>query len=273
MDETAWRVADRLAVVDGVVGLTVGGSVARGTADDASDLDLGIYYRGPLDVDAIRRVAVELDDSRSPRAVTGLGEWGPWVNGGAWMRVGGRDVDLLYRDLDRVETVWAECREGRVRTDYQVGHPHGFHSHMYLAELHHGRVLHDPSGELSALRARFADYPEAMRRAIVRRGLEEAEFSIGISRKAAARGDVAYVVGNLYRAVACLVQALFAMNREYFVNEKGSVAAVEGFAVRPEGFARQVAEVLGSPGADAKALAASPDTLGALIEEIRTLDR
>lgn len=66
--------------------------------------------------------------------------------------------------------------------------------------------------------------------------LWEAYFSLEIARKPAARGEVSYVSGCLYRGVACMVQALFATNEHYFVNEKGSVQAVDRFAVRPEGF-------------------------------------
>jgi hypothetical protein len=34
-------------------------------------------------------------------------------NGGAWLRVQGRPVDVHYRDLDDVEHQVAEAREGR----------------------------------------------------------------------------------------------------------------------------------------------------------------
>src|SRR5262244_3165472 len=30
------------------------------------------------------------------------GQWGPIVNGGAWLTIGGTKVDLIYRDLDEV---------------------------------------------------------------------------------------------------------------------------------------------------------------------------
>jgi hypothetical protein len=43
--------------------------------------------------------------------VAGPGDWGPWVNGGAWLRVEGVAVDWILRGLDRVEQVWADCRE------------------------------------------------------------------------------------------------------------------------------------------------------------------
>ena len=44
------EIADRLVAVGGVVGVVLGGSRARGTHRPDSDYDLGLYYRGGLDV-------------------------------------------------------------------------------------------------------------------------------------------------------------------------------------------------------------------------------
>ncbi len=46
-------VAD-LERIPGVVAVTLGGSRATGTATERSDRDLGLYYRGGIDTDAIR---------------------------------------------------------------------------------------------------------------------------------------------------------------------------------------------------------------------------
>ena len=43
-------IAGRLVGVGGVVGVLLGGSRARGTHHPDSDVDLGVYYRPPLDV-------------------------------------------------------------------------------------------------------------------------------------------------------------------------------------------------------------------------------
>lgn len=130
----------RLAEVSGVVVVVLGGSVARGSADRHSDLDLGIYYdpSHPPALADLRRVAAGLDDRGKNAQVTDFGEWGPWINGGAWLVAGGLKMDWLFRDLDRVEVVIADCRAGRLTTDYQPGHPHGFHSYIYMGEIHHG---------------------------------------------------------------------------------------------------------------------------------------
>ena len=37
--------------------------------------------------------------------MTAIGDWGPWINGGAWLTVAGTRVDLLYRELDKVRGV------------------------------------------------------------------------------------------------------------------------------------------------------------------------
>jgi hypothetical protein len=76
--------AQRLTSVSGVVGAVLGGSRARGEHMPDSDVDLGIYYRDDLDIEALGALAREV---AGPDAqVTKLGEWGPWVDGGAWSR-------------------------------------------------------------------------------------------------------------------------------------------------------------------------------------------
>ncbi len=88
-------IAQRLGEVPGVAAVALGGSWARSEARPDSDVDLGLYYRpgGPPDVEDLRRLARDLDDRRLPDLATGLGAWGPWINGGGWLRVEGRPVD------------------------------------------------------------------------------------------------------------------------------------------------------------------------------------
>jgi hypothetical protein len=77
------------------------------------------------------------------------------------------------------------------------------------------------------------------------------------------------LAGCAFRAVACLCQTLFALNGVWLLNEKGAVAAVDGFALRPTDFALRVASVFADLGSDAHA--AGLDRLEALIDETRAL--
>ncbi|WP_411293112.1 nucleotidyltransferase domain-containing protein [Streptomyces sp. CBMA123] len=260
------NMAARLADVPGVVGVMLGGSRARGEHRPESDWDLGVYYRGALDLAALRELAgpgVE---------VAGPGGWGPWVNGGAWLRVDGVAVDWILRDLDRVYRVWADCRAGRYEVGVQAGHPLGFWSPCYPGEVALGRVLADPAGELAALQAETADYPEPLREALTA-GAWEAEFLVGVAVKGAARGDVLYVSLCLSRAVGVLVQALYARDRRWCLNEKGALAVAAQLPGVSHDFRARVHALLGAAGETPEALTATVERARALVGEVRAVLR
>ncbi|MBR7836382.1 nucleotidyltransferase domain-containing protein [Actinospica durhamensis] len=254
------EMAERLAKVPGVVGVLLGGSRARGEHRPESDWDLGVYYRGELDLDALRALAgpdVE---------VAGPGGWGPWVNGGAWLRVDGVAVDWILRDLDRVRRVWADCREGRYEVGAQVGHPLGFWSPCYAGEVALGQVLADPTGELAELRREAATYPEPLRDALVA-GAGEARFLVGVAAKGAARADTLYVALCLSRAVGVLTQALFAHDRRWCLNEKGALAVAQTLPGAPHDFGARANGALGRLGGTPESLALAVAEVRALVEE------
>src|SRR5256885_1561336 len=113
-EEFLAAMAGSLAAVEGIRAVVLGGSRATGTADEWSDYDIGLYYtsKGGLDIAALRAAVARLEGSARPDAVTDVGEWGPWINGGGWLTIGGRRVDLLYRDLGKVRDVIEECATG-----------------------------------------------------------------------------------------------------------------------------------------------------------------
>lgn len=270
--DPAKKVANRLGEVDGVAAVALGGSRARGEAHPDSDIDIGIHYHpeDPPSTDALRLLAKELDDRHLPDLVNDLGDWGPWINGGGWLQIENRRVDWLYRDLDRVAETIEECRTGKPTCHYQPGHPHGFHNHMYLGEVHYNRILYD-DGELKRLKWLVAEYPPALKRAIIQSKLWEAGFALDTARKSARRGDTFYVAGCAFRCVACLVQVLFTLNERYFVNEKGSIQTVESFARRPERFIETVTDVLGRIGKNADQLDVNIRALEDLVSTVRGL--
>ena len=273
LEKLAAKVAKKLVAIDGVVAVTLGGSTARGAADAASDLDLGVYYRAENKphVDRFRELAKALDDEGEPLSVTGYGEWGPWINGGAWLRVDGKRVDWLYRELGHVVQTISDCRAGRVGVDYQPGHPHGWNHHVYMGEIAECDVLQDPAGVLKAMKQLAAEYPEGLRRGLIERHLWEASFTLETVAKSPKRGDVAYVTGALYRCSAGLVQVIYALNRRYFLNEKGSVPAASDMKIAPRNFEKRLVEALGKTGATPTQLARSVEALRELVEETRGL--
>ena len=258
--------AARLITVPGVVGVSLGGSRARGTHRPDSDYDLGVYYTGPLDVAALRMLAREVADR--PVEPTAPGGWGPWVNGGAWLTVGGHRIDWIYRDLDRVRQVWTDCRRGRYEVGMQAGHPLGFYSHVYAGELALGRVLADPSGALSTLQSETFDYPTALGDSLVA-GLWEADFCTTTAGYGAASVDPSYVAGCLFRAVGVMCQALHGHGGRWLLNEKGMIASAGALTSAPHGFADAAQSLLGSVGTDQAHLQRSVTEAKRLIATVR----
>jgi hypothetical protein len=226
--------AEGLAEVPGVSAVALGGSRARGEHTATSDVDLGLYYRPPLDVRALENVAKQV--AGADARVTAPGEWGPWVDGGAWLCIEGTAVDWLYRDLDRVDRSVRAAREGRFAWHFQVGHPLGVPDFLYAAEVALAMVLVDPSGELRGLQETTRPYPPRLRNAVVA-GLWEAGFCLENARKAVSRADGAYVCGCLFRAILLCAHALLAHAGRWVVNEKGAVSAAGRLPDSPSDFA------------------------------------
>nr|WP_323450008.1 nucleotidyltransferase domain-containing protein [Streptomyces sp. YSPA8] len=261
MESAVREMAGRLTRVPGVVAVALGGSRARGAGRPDSDWDLGVYYRGAVDVAALAELATEV--AGAPVAVAAPGEWGPWVDGGAWLPVGGVAVDWILRDLDRVERVWEDCRAGRYEVGIQAGHPLGFWSPAYAGEVALCRVLSDPSGALTALRDAAREYPQALRASLVAASWE-AEFAVGNAVKSAGAGDTLHVALCLGRAFGVLTQSLHAHHRVWCVNEKGALAGAAALPDTPAGFAERVRRAL--TGLDREAV----DLADGVVREVRT---
>lgn len=261
------KIVDRVAGVAGVEAVVLGGSRARGTHTATSDVDLGIYYSGTLDVAHLARVAAEIDDSHRENLVTAIGGWGPWINGGGWLTVQQVPVDFLYRDLNKLTQIISDCRAGRIEVAYQPGHPHAFTSAIYFSELALCQSLWDPHSTLAGLKTATQPYPAGLKRAILNTFWWEVDFSLKNAHKSISRGDVAYAAGCCFRGVACLAQTLFALNEQYYMNEKGAVALAAGFPMAPARFAERVALAFTQLEGSAPALSAGIETLELLAAE------
>lgn len=200
------RMLPRLTAMPGLVAITLGGSRATGTERADSDWDMGLYYREGFDAEQLRRLGY-------PGHVAAPGEWGRIMNGGAWLTVEGTPVDLLLRDLSRVECWQRDAELGRFDVDNVEGHLAGLPTYVVVGELALGRVLF---GRLPA-----ASFPEALRRAAPSRWRWVAAFSLFYAAKHAARGDGAAALGMIARAAVQVAHARMAEQAQWVLNEKG----------------------------------------------------
>lgn len=213
------HVADRLAALPAVEAVALGGSRAQGPVcpgPDAppgaprpdSDWDFAVYYREVFDPDTLRALGW-------PGEVSDIGGWGGGVfNGGAWLTIDGRRVDVHYRDLAVVEHELAEARAGRFHIEPLMFHLAGIPSYLVVAELAINRVLRGQA-------PRPDGYPEALRRAApdVWRGRADSTLHYA-KHNHAPRGGHTEVAGAIATAAMQTAHAVLAARGAWVTNEK-----------------------------------------------------
>ncbi|MEU3017393.1 nucleotidyltransferase domain-containing protein [Nocardiopsis sp. NPDC007018] len=233
--------ADRLAALPGVAAVSLGGSRARGTHRPDSDWDLAVHYRGSRGEFTPR----SLRDTGWEGEVSELGGWGGGVfDGGAWLRIDGRRVDVHYRDLDVLEHELAEAEQGRFRVEPLLFHLVGIPTYLVVAELALGRVL---VGDLPR-----PAYPEALRRSAPPRWRGMASATLDYAERAhAPHGRVTQCAGLVAQAASHAAHAVLAARGQWVTNDKELLSAagleevdfvVAGMTADPQDLLAAVAE-------------------------------
>lgn len=205
-DDFVAHVADRLAALPGVVAVSLGGSRAQGTHRPDSDWDFALYYRDHFDPAGLRAVGW-------PGEVSELGDWGGVFNGGAWLTIDDRAVDVHYRDLTVIEYERAEAEQGRFRWEPLAFHLAGIPSYLVVGELAVSRVLR---GELPK-----PGFPDVMRTVAPPIWRRQADLGLRYARAAyAPRGRVTETAGALATVAMQTAHAILAARGEWVTNEK-----------------------------------------------------
>src|ERR1043166_7941558 len=94
--QSVTELVDVLTGMSGTVAVVLGGSRALRSDDDVSDWDLGVYYRGDIDLTSLSTFGTVFPPGSSGRV----------MNGGAWLERGGEKVDVRSEE----RRVGKECR-------------------------------------------------------------------------------------------------------------------------------------------------------------------
>ena len=187
--------------------VALGGSRALGTGEAGSDWDLGLYYRGTIDL--------------APLTARGTvhppGAWGRLMNGGAWLRCGGEKVDVILRDLDAVEHWTRRAEQGEFEVDPLLGYLAGVPTYLLTAELASCRVLR---GNLPP-----APFPPKLAAAGPPWWRFCRSFSLDYARMHARRGDLVGATGQAAKAVMEEAHAILCERGQWVCNEKRLIEA------------------------------------------------
>jgi len=209
MDDSSFvdYVADELAALPGVLSVSLGGSRASGSHEPTSDWDFALYYRDRFDPDSLRALGWE-------GTVSEIGGWGGGVfNGGAWLEIEGRRVDIHYRDLTVVEHELREALQGRFRIEPLMFHLAGIPSYLVVAETATNRVLR---GDLPR-----PEYPSRLQETAPPVWRDRASMTLHYARAAyVGSGRLTELAGALATSAMMTAHAVLAARGEWVTNEK-----------------------------------------------------
>lgn len=239
------RLTEDLNKIENIQAIALGGSHATGRANKNSDIDLGIYYyeKEPFSIGMIKEIALKYainDDS----VVVGFHEWGPWVNGGAWIYTEIGKVDIIYRNINQVEITIADAQSGKWENHYEQQPPYGFTTMIYLAECVSCVPLIDPKQILHRLKQASATYPQALKASVVNSALWSAEFTLAHAHGFALQKDMYNLLGCFTRTLKSIIEALFALNLIYPISDKYAVQLLSNAAIVPVNLEEKVNAIL-----------------------------
>jgi predicted nucleotidyltransferase len=272
VDNIIHLVTEKLSSMPCIEGIVLGGSRARGTHAEDSDIDIGIYYKSEsFDLTAINQIATELDDEHRNNLVVPPGAWGDWINGGGWLVINGYHVDLILRDIKRVEQIIKDTEQGIVTANYQTGHPHGYISAMYRGELAISKIQYANDENFYEFKKQAERYPTALQKGLTEFFMFEAGFSLMFAENNIDKDDVSYVCGHCFRSISSLNQVLFAINKEYCINEKKAVKMIEKFKIKPSDYKERVDKIISLISTDADCTRKGIEILQRLVDEVKYL--
>lgn len=214
--------------VDDVMAVVLGGSYATGMATENSDLDIGIYYSeiNPFEIEKVRDIAKKFSNN-DPPTVTGFYEWGPWVNGGAWISTIVGKVDFLYKNIEQITRTIDNAKNGIWENIFEQQPSYGFSSIIFLSETQSSLPLYDPYDVVKRLKESVKQYPQKLKQSVIQQSLWSAEFTIWQAEKYARKNDTFSTIGCLTRATKSIVTSLFAVNELYPMGDKRAISILE----------------------------------------------
>ena len=159
----------------------------------------------------------------------------------------GSPIDYGIRESGRVGQAIGDCLEGKIKIEHGNGYPFGIVNSSYAAEIHYGRILWEtPDRPITKLKEKLlmqGAYPETLCQATIAYFMKEAARAVESGHHAAMQGDIHYASGSFFHAACSWVQVIYALNRQFLLNEKGSVKRANQLPISPKQFRVRVNQI------------------------------
>lgn len=217
---------DRLARHDSIRAIGMSGGERPFPEPGEGDIDLFVYCTDIPTHDARQALLTSLREEVEQVEIGKL-KGGHWGQGDSFS-IAGVETWLLYFTVAEacaeLEAILAGEYLGRLDSYY---YPIG-----RCAMWRTMRSFYDPDGILESFKQRLAEYPQELSQAIIDHHLQALDDVEDLER-AVGRRDVLFFHFALDLALDHFLQALFALNREYFPSRKRSEGYIQGFKVKP----------------------------------------
>jgi len=229
----------------------------------AGDIDLFIYCT-EIPTSSERQEMLTSLREEIGQVEIGKLESGHWGQGDC-LSIAGVETWLLYFTVAEarleLEEILAGKRLGRLDSYY---YPIG-RCAMWKAM----RVFYDPDGILASFKQRLAEYSQGLQMAIIDHHLAALDDVEDLER-AVQRKDVFFFHFALDLALDHFLQALFALNKEYFPSRKRSETYLRGFKVKPVACEQRLGQVV-ALGGNSETLEQSYGIWNRLVRDLRLL--
>jgi len=221
-------------MADGPCAIALAGAHAKGCADSQSDLDFYLVLEKPKPylkrLNTIRKIA----DSISSIYMSKDFDEAPY-GGSIDFRYKGIPVETTVHTLSRLSQRVEECLAGTFEVIPQAWTSNGYYTFIYLSELAFVKPLWDPEGLLAKYQAKAKQYPEKLRKAIIKHFWGRANTWLDNFHydSAIQRGDILFAAPIALHTVLDMVQVIFALNRVYFQGDKKLAESLSRLAYCP----------------------------------------
>jgi len=188
------------------------------------------------------------------------GYWGT----GDMLLVAGVEAYFMYFTVAEMRRYIADVLDGRY-PDSDAG----FYPTGRLATIDTIHVLRDEGDTFASLKAMVREYPDTLSRSLFshhfERIIDEEDFGRAVSRR-----DVLFYHMVLENSIDHFLQALYALNKDYFPSRKRTEQHMAAFARIPRDCHARMLEVV-ADGSHGESLARSVRAWRALVDELGTL--
>lgn len=233
--QTAQAIAEQFSELAQVEAVALGGSLVTGQADGDSDIDLYVYAKDELPLEARAMLVAQ-------RASQWQLDNRYWETEDYWLeKTSGSKVEVIYRNPD--------CLEQHLKALLE----HSSSQQGYSTSLWHNIVnsksLFDRKGWFASLQSLAkTPYPDALANAIISHNVPLLKGSMAAHpyqiRRAAERADWVCVNGRLQSLLASYFDSLFALNRELHPGEKRQLMYANKLKLTPEKMSEDVTRIL-----------------------------